>query len=234
VRSSILSSGADSCIDDDVLKESSLIHSCCVLSRQQRCDDFLDPRPSTVDVDVSSWTRVQQHEFCLKDETCAKKILKVSSAWEIDKKPEWCLLVVEAFRVSCIREHDNVIKKMFSNEKNASMIFNDWRIFAMNGLRERNSMKGTPELFLLIAIVGIIADCRFIDSEKRLHIISSRGVDWQVIVNEVRSFYRVDQIKIDFRESPTHRFFSPSVSCLLHKSGHQVHRRDWLQKQKAS
>jgi hypothetical protein len=114
----------------------------------------------------------------------------MASTWVVDEdtKLEGCLLVVEAFRQSCRKGQSKDVRKVVASSKMSKMVFNTWRIHAMTRLREgMGSIKGTTALFLLTSIAGLIAACESITSNKQLNTLKDRGVDWQDIVDKVRS-----------------------------------------------
>jgi hypothetical protein len=100
-------------------------------------------------------------------------------------------MVTESFGNSCRRKEDLVAKKLVSLAKSryAIIIFDAWRRWAAFLLQERLDTKkpvqNTPELYLLISILNLIADCNVVKSAKNLDALKERGLDWELGIREV-------------------------------------------------
>jgi hypothetical protein len=158
-----------------------------------------------VDVDCSSWARVEEHNFYFIDAKKAESLLQAAKDWRNDKGPEWYLLIVAAYRQSCLQVHNvahkKIVQKVVGKKPMSKMMFNKWRNHAMGVLRSRQNKKGriplkevekSAEFSLLLNIVRLIVDCKLVNSRYTLDTLRNRGIDWQAIVDEVnKCFYCV-------------------------------------------
>lgn len=154
---------------------------------------FLDPQPTAASIDFSSWLDTQHHGFTIPDETRAKALAKEIGEWEVHMKSLECLLlVVEAFRNTCVVKLTDAAKKLLLASKSgiAIIIFDSWRKRAAALLQERldaqKSVQDTPELYLLVSVLDSIADCQLVKTAKTLAILKGKGLDWAIGVEEVR------------------------------------------------
>jgi hypothetical protein len=150
-----------------------------------------------VNVDCSCWTKVEEHKFCLMDGKNTEKLLQAAKDWGNNKGPEWYLLIVAAYRQSCLQVHNvvhkKIVQKVVGKKPISKMIFNQWRIHAMallksGQIKERTTLKvveNSAEFLLLLNIVRAIVDCKLVNSRYTLDTLRNRGIDWQAIVDEV-------------------------------------------------
>jgi hypothetical protein len=152
---------------------------------------YLEPRPKPISK-YRVWESVQDQGFSIVDEFKAKELLQDIGKWEIHLKSLECLLVVtESFGNSCRQKNGPVAKKLvsFAKCRYAILIFDAWRRRAVALLQERlagkKSVQNTPELYLLIAILNLIADCYVVKTAKSMDNLKDRGLDWEQGVQEV-------------------------------------------------
>ena len=152
---------------------------------------YLTPAPSNATT-FETWEDVQHEHYTIVDVSKAKDLLEMIEICEINAMhTEWLLLVVETFRQTCLLEKNDVVKKLFniSKGKVASVVFEDWRRHAIKLMEKRldrnESVDGTAELFLLVSILNLIADCTVVKTPKTLQALKNRGVDWEAGLEEV-------------------------------------------------
>jgi hypothetical protein len=154
--------------------------------------NYLEPRPSSSDR-FPDWETVQNQGYSILDETKAKELLLEVNGWEVHMVSlERLLLVVSAFRHSCLNDKkQSVAKKLFVVSKGnvAITIFDYWRRRAQAlltvRLEQKKPVQGTLELYLLAEILHLIADCKIIRTPKNLNDLKLRGLDWVKGIEEV-------------------------------------------------
>jgi hypothetical protein len=141
----------------------------------------------------ASWEEVQDQGFCIPDGERAKALMLDIGNWETHLQSLECLLLVsEAFHNTCVFKRTDATKKFLAFKKCqiAIIVFDSWRRRAAALLQERldtkKSVQNTPELFLLVSILGLIADCNTVKTPTTLENLKRRGLDWDHSVDEVR------------------------------------------------
>jgi hypothetical protein len=146
---------------------------------------YFAPNPTSAD-QFTSWKDVQKFGFAVVDENKVKELLLEAMTFDLTSVPlERPLLIIEAFRQSCVNTQTSIATKIFSVEKGkaAVTIFVTWvdllaKVLDVR-LREKEPVADTVANYLLIAILNLIADCRVVQKKSQLEKLRERGIDWE-------------------------------------------------------
>jgi hypothetical protein len=150
----------------------------------------MKPAPTSADAH-HNWREIQERKFAVKNESTGVVLTDIAFTMDKDSTPlEYMLLILELFHQSCTLEAVQ-IQKLFlrSNAKLARLFFVDWMDVAIAVRRKyHNDMRldgdGT-DLYILEALLNIIATCTVIDTRKRLGDLRQYGVNWNQCIKRV-------------------------------------------------